>query len=479
MTTTQLPNESLQFILQSRQQLLVLVKAAVEDPEVFSLPDDSLLWSRAQREESLNQWKSMLDCYFALNSTARHYREWYLVKNPAQRRIQFSLYFVVMAAQYRFAMEFLHHAADSPDLDKLLNQPMPELGLPAQTWADFKYHYLNVAKAAEFAALKAAEKMIGIEDWPELENVLREDCAVIWEMGRGSGEIMTAKNAFSILRSSGLRTWLPVQTEVAKWMGETKVWRPDENLISNEQIAEIAQKLEPGDILFERREWHLSNVGIPGFWPHLALYVGTAEQRRLFFNVPEVKTWVQANGEDTGDLEKLLAQAEPEAYAQSRKPYRGHAAVILESIAEGVTFTSLEKSAKADSLAVLRPRLSPLAKAVAIFHAFNYAGRPYDYNFDFRTDDALVCSELIYKAYEKNEYSHGLRLPVIQLAGRPVTPPNRIAQLFDETTKTQNCQFDFVLFLDGDEYGRKAVLADETAFRTSWKRPKWHILKKP
>ncbi len=69
-------------------------------------------------------------------------------------------------------------------------------------------------------------------------------------------------------------------------------------------------------------------------------------------------------------------------------------------MSEGVIFTTLEHSADCDSLAALRPRLPRREKAQAILRAFHYAGRPYDFNFDFGTDAELVCTELIYKAYE-------------------------------------------------------------------------------
>ena len=38
-------------------------------------------------------------------------------------------------------------------------------------------------------------------------------------------------------------------------------------------------------------------------------------------------------------------------------------------------------------------------------------------------------------------------------------------------------ELDLVLFLDGNEVEATAVRREEGAFRTSWRRPKWHILK--
>ena len=84
---------------------------------------------------------------------------------------------------------------------------------------------------------------------------------------------------------------------------------------------------------------------------------------------------------------------------------------------------------------------------------------------------ALVCSEVVYKAYEGS-----VTLPLSTTMRRLNTPPNDIVREFDETYGTRRQQFDFVLFLDGHERAKKAVAADVDEFRRSWKRPKWHIV---
>ena len=73
---------------------------------------------------------------------------------------------------------------------------------------------------------------------------------------------------------------------------------------------------------------------------------------------------------------------------------------MIEAVSEGVMSASLEHSCAADYVAALRPRVAPLLRARAIERALRYWGRPYDFNFDFATDDQVVCSELVVKAYE-------------------------------------------------------------------------------
>ena len=149
---------------------------------------------------------------------------------------------------------------------------------------------------------------------------------------------------------------------------------------------------------------------------------------------------------------------------------------VLEAISEGVSWTTLEHSAEGDSLVVLRPRLPKTAKARAILRAFHYTGRPYDFDFDFRTDASLVCTELVVKAYEADAELPGLELPLIEVMHRPVTPANEFARHFDETYDSDKQQFDMIRFLDGEESSGSARLSGLEGFRQSWQRPKWHIL---
>src|SRR5262249_40025112 len=157
--------------------------------------------------------------------------------------------------------------------DKVLNDPVPEIGLPAGTFAKLKFKYLHLSIATDFAAHETLKTTFFHGGPAELRNAIRADSEYVWKTGRGHGELMTAKNALKVVQNGTERAWLPVQTGTSEWMSRTKVYRPGESLISPEQIAAEQSKLQPGDILIERREWYLSNVGLPGFWSHAALYI--------------------------------------------------------------------------------------------------------------------------------------------------------------------------------------------------------------
>jgi hypothetical protein len=149
---------------------------------------------------------------------------------------------------------------------------------------------------------------------------------------------------------------------------------------------------------------------------------------------------------------------------------------VIEAISEGVVFTTMEHSAAADSVVVLRPKVGRDVVASAIARAWAYAGRPYDFNFDFQTDSSLVCTELVYKAYEPSADLPGVRFRLEEILGRTAIPANAIARQFDEESGAKTSQFEFIAFLDGQEKPGVAVEADVHEFRKSWRRPKWHVL---
>ncbi len=298
----------------------------------------------------------------------------------------------------------------------------------------------------------------------------------IWAAGAGEGPKLTVKNGMLLLKKGANRAWFPVQKGVSQWMGKTKVHRKDTFLITEEQIKSFEPLLLPGDILLERREWYMTNIGIPGFWTHVALYIGSAQQRATFFDDPQVIDWVKKKR--APDFEALLKKTYPQTYdlCMALTP-DGRLPRVIEALADGVVFTSLEHSAACDSLAVLRPRLTKKEKAIAVLQAMQYSQRPYDYDFDFLTDSRLVCTELVYKAFEPGTETTGLTLPLENLMGHWIMPANAFARQFDEHFGSARQQMELVLFLDGDEREGKARTGTRALFRRSWTRPKWHILR--
>lgn len=475
-----------QKVIAADNKTLLILRASLEKAADFALsrPDlfnpDSVhrnaLLSREDKLAVWSTWSSVLDSIAGLDQLRREHRKFDLFQDPERKNASFTIANAAFLAGYRHALEFIALADGNPALDTILNEVVPELGIPAGTFSRFKLRFLNAAIAGEFSALQVIGKTYGT-GVQELRDVIEEDSRVIREMGKGRGHELTLKNALAVVQKSGFSAWFPLQKSVSEWVGDTKVARQHSHLISAKQVESMGKRLQPGDIIFERQEWFLSNLGLPGFWTHVALYIGTPEERRAFFNDPEVREWVKGLGISDGNFEALLRQRYQTAYGRSQitKEYK-HPARILEAISEGVSFTSLDYTGSADSLGVIRPRLSKREKAQAILRAFHYSGRPYDFNFDFQTDSALVCSELIFKVYEPGGGMKGLRFPVSEVLGRKVSTPNNMVRQFDEQSGKDTAQADFVLFLDGFEKEKRAVESTAEKFRASWQRPNWHIL---
>jgi hypothetical protein len=436
---------------------------------------DATLLRPDVRSDIHSIWFALLDNYLALDALAARHIQFHRIKDKSKRIRTFHLARGIFLTQYRVALEVIAVLEQNPVMDTILNEADAPFGLPEGVYGHFKYQYLNVAKAGRYTALEAVAKVYKAPRDPQLARWAEQDSRLILDAGKGPGPLMTLKNGLAILKSTGHDAWLPLQKGVAEWMGHTKVWRPHAYLIQPEQIERISQVLEPGDILLERREWYLTNVGIPGFWTHTALFIGSAEKRDNLSMEPEVRLWLQAQGAKSFD--DLIAKRYPGAYAAMQIPYGdGRLPRVIEALSPGVSFTSLHYSATCDSLAILRPRLCKADRAAAVVRAMRYFGRPYDYAFDFGSDQRLVCTELIVKAYLPDRTKKGLKLPLERLMGNLVTPANAFVRQFDQSYGTENQQMDLVLFLDGNEKMKRAAEGDLKTFRKSWNRPKWHIL---
>lgn len=462
----------------ARAGLQRAVDYARSRPDLFGEEEKTGLLARHEKLAVWNTWSSMLNALAAMDAIRNEWKGFDLFEDKNRRSASFALNQGAFLASYRCALEFIELTDRNDSLNDILNEAVPELGVTAGTFSRVKFRFLNVAAATEFAALQALQKQYGTADVSEaLRAAIEEDGRVIWDMGKGKGHALTFKNALAVVGDAAFKAWFPLQKNISEWMGDTKVYRRGETLVSEEQIASMRDRLRPGDILFERHEWHLSNMGLPGFWTHTAMYVGTPSERREFFSDPGTIAWVKSQGVESGDLDLLLKQRYPEAYTISASPLEdGYAPRVLEAIAEGVCFTSLEYTGASDSIGVIRPNLSRAEKALAIVRGFHYSGRPYDFDFNFDTDSMLVCSELVYKAYESGPGMKGLPFPVSEIMGRKVSTPNNMVRQFAEQYGSGEAQAGFVLFLDGIEKEKRAVESTLEQFRSSWTRPNWHIL---
>jgi hypothetical protein len=296
---------------------------------------------------------------------------------------------------------------------------------------------------------------------------------------RYRGVALFAMHAGDILKDSALGALFPVQKGVAGWMGDTRVLREGRPLIKREQALALTAKMEPGDILVARQNWFLSNIGLPGFWSHAEMYLGTPDVLAAYFDAdPEVRKWVATQAPKAEAFTAFLEAKWPDKYrryATGKDLMDAGLIRVIESISEGVSFTSVEHAMMVDYLGVMRPRLSRLEKARAIARAFAYQGRPYDFDFDFLSDSGLVCTELVWKSYAPSAEMKGLALPLVEVAGRQTLPANEIVKKFDLELDSPGRQLDFVAFLDGREGAGDAVLADAAAFRKSHARVKWDV----
>ena len=88
--------------------------------------------SREAREAVWAAWQRFLDYLLALDTIGRAHQR-FAELAPPEREQSFAIGHAAFVAQYRFALELLDRLDRNPDLQPLLNEPVPELGLPTGT----------------------------------------------------------------------------------------------------------------------------------------------------------------------------------------------------------------------------------------------------------------------------------------------------------------------------------------------------------
>jgi hypothetical protein len=281
-------------------------------------------------------------------------------------------------------------------IQRKLNEPFAEYRIPRKQYTNIfssfvnERHALEALDAMRFAArhrdaiiaLHAdpdvgfiAEQIFVLEDYldPSKRNYLKRAWAFVMHKWRRRGKV-SAEN---------------VLAGVAEGVGRTasELYESDNKRVTEAVCAHMADFLQPGDVIVTRHAVALTNLFLPGFWPHAAFYIGTPGQRDA--------TGIRPEG--------------PKAH------YWKDDVCVLEARKDGVRLRPLDDTLSVDMFVVLRPQVDQANICTAIERAVQHAGKMYNFDFDFFNSDRLVCTEVVYRAYDG---VGELRFPLQERAGR-------------------------------------------------------------
>ncbi len=457
------------------------------EEQPFLAPDQGARVLEADEEALLlGAWVTALDYTTALEGSRTFWEDWYRFDpSRAERRWMlrsFLLSYGIETALVEHAGRMGRVLRRNPNAVKFLDTPHPEVGLEEHSFSRYSEAFEGANDQAY--VLAGAQYMRWMEDvmrwrqdawaeglgwlWTDAEDRV-ERLAALGVLDRAS---MTVAGDGQRMRRMFRRAWLPTQQRVAERIGDTRLRRIGWYLITEEQQEALDPQLEPGDLIVARKNWYLSNVGLPGWWPHGILYVGGPDKLEAWADDPEVRALVEELAGEPITFADYLSRRFPGSFARYQLGDGDHPYRLIESIKPGVVLSTLPHSA-GDSLAALRPRLDKRAKAQAIIEAFSHLGKPYDFDFDFATEHALVCTELIWRAYRPADGKEGLDLPIIDVAGRQTLPANEIVRMYVTNRGTERQQLDFVAFLRADEENQVSAVADLETFLTTPDLGKW------
>lgn len=190
-----------------------------------------------------------------------------------------------------------------------------------------------------------------------------------------------------------LSLWEKTYNGALRMFGDLKVFRfpffllydPGGYLIKGEQIREVLDTIQDGDILIRGYKNYLDGYFLPGFFSHSGLYIGQTKR----------------------DDSPVQLQAE-----QSER-YREGKQMVIHSMAEGVFMEDVINFCRCDYLVVLR---SPYAQDKNNYHqihrtALERLGTPYDFQFDFSRYNNMSCTEFVYSCYPNFVmHEHGIEV---------------------------------------------------------------------
>ncbi len=492
---TALPAEDFEITVSAHADLLVIYDREMESvlrkmhaQDIFTKPTDTPL--SLNEERFLRQsWLSIYNYAFSIDQIRQFYQDWYrfdVSRSYRPRHVQsYLLSYSADVILYEKAMRTIQLVKKNANAVKFLNTPHPDSDIGENSFSRFQLDLFG----ADCHTRIYSEKLY--LEWLEKGLKARNSsyygpCKSLWDlidtrlllverMGMVERGKTIVNADMELVRKGVNRVWFPAQKGVAEWMGDTRMHRVGQYLITPQLQDQLNKQLEPGDVLLSRKNWYLSNVGLPGFWPHAILYIGQPEKLTAYFDDPDVADYLKTIAGKEITFEQYLSERFPDKWLRYRSGTEKSDYHVIEAIKYGVILNPLSKAC-GDYLAALRPRLTKVAKAQAVIEAFSHLEKPYDFDFDFATDHALVCTELVWRSYQPDAHKNGLDIKLVEVAGRKTLPANEIAKCFGDEKQNGPQQFEFICFIDASEKEETAFFSDEEAFLKSADRAKWSFL---
>ncbi|MBU3092496.1 hypothetical protein K2F40_13705 [Clostridium sp. CM028] len=467
-------NKSLELI----KELELVMNEIQSSESLFSSNIQNM--SLTNKQSILEKWVSYVGCYNELNETREKYKNKLILKHTEDSHTKYKNILLIYASTIAIrknAVLLANIIEKNKYLESMLNEARPEYNINKK-----QYYYITQEITEIYYMISLFRNkhyfdfMVNHYEVYGYERDENEEELLNYASYNYLNVIKLVKNHRNIVKNNMINFfgknifdfWFPFQKWIAISITGVDYSSRKEKYVSNEDINIIKEELLPGDILLKRNNYQLTNLGLPGFWTHTGIYIGCLEKLDKYFNdIP------------LGDclcVSEYVKVIYPKVYDSLCNENNGE--YIIEVIAPGVVINPLDAIAKVDYFSALRPKLPKEDKLKALFTAFESLGKAYDYNFDIMTDNALFCSELIYKSYLCSRNKKGLTFNLEAKAGRLLLSPNNIIKKFDSEFDSENAEFDFVIFYDGSERERKAIRKNENDLKITWKLSKWRMLRR-
>ncbi len=308
---------------------------------------------------------------------------------------------------------------DRPIVQRKLNEAQPDFGIPANVYDTVQKSLLSARHAWHlYHAIKFyrdnEQRLLALGDQdPALRPMLQVIDRLKYRLDVPIAQFEAARLrtragqiARSLRKSLLGRAIYGLQKLGGSVLADRYLKKGHQPGMPESVCGQVSGLLQPGDVLAVRKEYAVTNYFLPGYWPHVALYLGDAAQMR---------------GSGLAELEhvqQLWSELTPGGDESTPR--------VLESKKDGVLIRSLESPYASDSIIVLRPKLELAEIAEALSRGLTHTGKAYDFGFDFSRADRLVCTEVVYRSFDG---VGDLRFPLVKRAGRMTLSGNDLVEM--------------------------------------------------